>query len=392
MSAAPPSVDAMTSSAIGARPRRPHLPQHPPAGRALARPPALGRPRLRPDPTAPAAPVPRAETVYRPADPLDVRLTLGPLLRGRSNPVGKLDPRTGDVWLTILRGGGATIVVRPVRDGARIIAWGPGAERAVADAPELLGRGDSREALDLARHPWLAETARRNPGLRLCRTNAVFESLAPAILEQKITVVEAHRAWAALHRAYADPPFGPAELVPPGMTMPLRPEQWRSIPSWAWHRAGVDYSRTTTLLRAAEVASALERTLGLDGLEAGARPEPGAGERSGTGERTAAVPGARGGEEITRRLRSLRGVGVWTAAETTQRSHGDPDAPSFGDYHLAAHVGWAFTGGPVDDEGMRELLEPWRGQRQRIVRLLMLSGRGKPRRGPRMTIQDHRAI
>jgi 3-methyladenine DNA glycosylase/8-oxoguanine DNA glycosylase len=73
-----------------------------------------------------------------------------------------------------------------------------------------------------------------------------------------------------------------------------------------------------------------------------------------------------------------------------QRSHGDPDAVSVGDYHLAAHVGSALIGRRVDDDGMLELLEPWRGQRQRVVRLILASGFRTERHGPRMTIQDHR--
>jgi hypothetical protein len=63
---------------------------------------------------------------------------------------------------------------------------------------------------------------------------------------------------------------------------------------------------------------------------------------------------------------------------------------SVGDYNLAKEVGWALTGSPVDDDGMLELLEPWRGHRQRIVRLIGASGFRKPRFGPRITIQDHR--
>lgn len=309
--------------------------------------------------------LPRRETVYRPLAPLDVRATLAPLLRGRSNPCCRADARTGDVWMTTRLGGGATLVIRAVCDGARAIAWGPGGERAIDQVPELLGRGDDWAELEpsLAAAPWLAEARRRHPGLRLPRTGAVLEQLAPAILEQKITAVEAHRAWAALHRAYADPAPGPEGLVPAGMTLPLSAEQWRGIPPWAWHRAGVDRARSSAVLRAAARAPGLERTLAL----------------------------GRGGEEITGRLRSIPGVGVWTAAETTQRAHGDPDAPSFGDYHLAKHVGWAFTGADVDDDGMRELLEPWRGHRQRIVRLALLAGRRRPRGGPRMTIEDHRA-
>ena len=74
-----------------------------------------------------------------------------------------------------------------------------------------------------------------------------------------------------------------------------------------------------------------------------------------------------------------------------QRAHGDPDSPSVGDYHLASFVGCALTGSPVDDDGMLELLAPWVGQRQRVVRLLAASGFTVPRRGPRITIHDHRA-
>ena len=40
---------------------------------------------------------------------------------------------------------------------------------------------------------------------------------------------------------------------------------------------------------------------------------------------------------------------------------------------------------------MVELLEPWRPHRYRVVRLLELSPAAKPRFGPRLTIQDHRA-
>jgi 3-methyladenine DNA glycosylase/8-oxoguanine DNA glycosylase len=90
-------------------------------------------------------------------------------------------------------------------------------------------------------------------------------------------------------------------------------------------------------------------------------------------------------------LTSLRGVGAWTAAETRIRAFGDPDAVSVGDYHLAHQVGYALTGSRADDEGMLELLEPWAGQRQRVIRLIGVSGVHEPRRGPRMHPEDHRA-
>jgi hypothetical protein len=39
---------------------------------------------------------------------------------------------------------------------------------------------------------------------------------------------------------------------------------------------------------------------------------------------------------------------------------------------------------------MLELLEPWRGHRQRVIRLIGLSGAREPRRGPRLAPEDHR--
>ena len=46
--------------------------------------------------------------------------------------------------------------------------------------------------------------------------------------------------------------------------------------------------------------------------------------------------------------------------------------------------------GRVDDDGMCALLEPWRGHRQRVIRLIGLSGAVEPRRGPRLAPEDHR--
>ncbi len=132
------------------------------------------------------------------------------------------------------------------------------------------------------------------------------------------------------------------------------------MPSWDWHRAGVGPQRSDTVMRAVAVGDSLERTTAVDAAEA------------------------------SRRLRTIPGIGVWTAAETVQRSHGDPDAVSVGDFHVAKRVGWALTGQRVDDDGMLELLEPWRGHRQRVVRLIEAAGIGYERHGPRMTIVDNR--
>ena len=298
-------------------------------------------------------------TTYAPARPVNLRLTLRPLQRGPVEPTYQMDA-TG-VWRTLRTPHGpATLHLAQRTDSIEATAWGPGAEWAIAGVPELLGDGDDWSGLDVSGSPFLADSLRRNPGLRLTRTRQVFEMMLGAIFEQKVTGLEARRSWRTLFTKYGSPAPGPA---PATMRVSPSPETWRRIPSWEWHRAGVGPDRSATAVRAAVVAASLERTL----------------------------DHGRGGPSVERALRSIPGVGVWTSAETTQRAHGDPDAPSVGDYHLPALVGWALIGKPVDDDGMLELLAPWAGHRQRIMRLIESSGFTKPRFGPRMTVQDHRA-
>ena len=301
--------------------------------------------------SAPAA----VETRYTPRRALDLAATMAPHRRGSGDPTFRVD--AAGLWRvqrTPL--GPATLLLRQNADGVvDVRAWGTGAEWSIGRVPALLGRDDDWSGLDLGAHPALAEVRRRAPGVRLGSSGLVFEALLPAIIEQKVTVVEAHRAWYRLIRRFGESAPGP---VPDGMMVSPGPERWRLVPSWEWHRAGVDPRRSRTAVTVAAVAASLDRPV--DAVEA------------------------------ARRLQSLPGVGRWTAAEVTQRSHGDPDSVSVGDYHLAAQVGWALTGSPVDDDGMLELLEPFLGHRHRVVRLILASGYRAPRHGPKMTIQDHR--
>ena len=295
---------------------------------------------------------------YAPATPVSLAQTLRPLRRGHLDPTMRISP-TG-VWRTLLTPDGpATLHLQVSNSGVDATAWGDGAEWAIAGVPELLGHGDDWSELDVSGNAFLADALRRNPGLRLLRTRQVFEMLLVAVLEQKVTGKEARRSWRELVTRHGQPAPGPA---PDGMRVFPSAETWRRVPSWEWHTAGVGPQRSDTVMRVTSVASSLERTLSL----------------------------GRGGPAVEKALRSIRGIGVWTAAETMQRSHGDPDSPSVGDYHLPSVVGWALIGKPVDDDGMLELLAPWAGQRQRIMRLIEASGFSKPTFGPRMTIQDHR--
>ena len=95
---------------------------------------------------------------------------------------------------------------------------------------------------------------------------------------------------------------------------------------------------------------------------------------------------------VEKALRTVPGIGLWTAAEIAQRAHGDADAVSVGDYHLANHVGWALTGHRVDDARMLELLEPYRPHRFRVTRLIELGVPRPPAFGPKMSVRSYAAI
>ncbi|WP_442951264.1 DNA-3-methyladenine glycosylase family protein [Paenarthrobacter sp. Z7-10] len=294
--------------------------------------------------------------------------TLGILPRGTADPTVMLAP--DGAWLAFnTPDGPATLRLRVIAAQAAIQAqaWGPGAAAALAAAPGLLGHDDDWSEFDepdfAATLPRIViEARRRHRFLRLPSTGRMVDALIPAVLEQKVTTIEARRGYRYLLRKYgsAAPGAYPGGPAPSGLLVAPSAQQWCRVPSWEWHQAGVGPQRSATVMRALRSAAALERLSGQDAVRAAAM------------------------------LQTIPGVGRWTAAETTQRTHGDPDSVSVGDYHLAAYVGWALIGRPVDDAGMLELLEPWRGHRQRVVRMLVLSGFRKPSFGPRMTIQDHR--
>ncbi|QWT24587.1 DNA-3-methyladenine glycosylase 2 family protein [Subtercola sp. PAMC28395] len=310
---------------------------------------------------------------YAPSRPVNLRQTVGPLLRGIGDPTMRV---TANGFWRVMRTplGPATLHVEARQSSVVATAWGVGASWALDALPALLGAADDWSGLDLTGVPPLVEVRRQHQGMWLTKTSLVFESLVPTILEQKVTTVEARRAWRYLLARFGDVPPGPA---PEGMRVQPSARGWALVPSWEWHRAGVGPDRSRAIVTASAVADALDRLA--DTTDFAARVDS-----------TPAAAPADALSTVLEKLQSVRGVGPWTAAETCQRSHGHPDAVSVGDFHLAAHVGWVLIGKPVDDDGMLELLEPWRGHRQRIVRLLLSSGVAKPRFGPRATIADHR--
>jgi len=296
------------------------------------------------------------ERTWTPEGPLDVGMALAPHKRGSGDPAWRrtLD---GAVWRTSRTPAGpATLRVAVEDERVRGRAWGPGAEWLLDGLPRLLGGEDDVSGFTV-RHAVLRDVARTHAGLRIGSTGRVMEALVPAVLEQKVVGREAWRAWRWLLGTYGEPAPGPA---PEGMRVIPEPALWREIPTWHWHRAGVEAVRARTIATAAWHAGKLES--------------------------------ATTSERLDRLLRALPGIGVWTSAEIRQRAFGDADALSVGDFHLAALVGYALTGEKTDDPGMLRLLEPYRGHRHRAGLLVTLSGVRPPPRGPRMPARDYRAF
>ncbi len=293
------------------------------------------------------------ETTLRPALPVQLGLTLGPLRHGNDPSV--LVERSGAWWrATRTPRGPATARYGPCGGEVSVHAWGPGAAWCLETAGDLLGgrdRLDGFEPRGLVR-----ELHRRLPGLRISRSLTVFEALVPSVLEQKVTGQEAHASYRAVVRAWGTPAPGPVPLlVPPG------PDVLASRAYWEFHRFGVEMKRANTIRAAAACAARLEEAAGM--------PAP----------------------DAHRRLQVVPGVGPWTAAEVAIVALGDADAVSVGDYHLPHLVSWSLAGEPRGtDERMLELLAPYAGHRGRVLRLLTRAGRSAPRFGPRMPLRSFR--
>jgi 3-methyladenine DNA glycosylase/8-oxoguanine DNA glycosylase len=283
---------------------------------------------------------------------------LSVLRRGPGDPTYRIDA-DGTLWRGIRTPEGPAtlcLAARP-RDGEVLAsAWGAGADWALDQVPTMCGADDDPAGF-APRHPVLAEALCRHPHWRVTRTGLVMESLVPAVIEQKVTGQEAFAGFRRLVRRFGEPAPGPG--AERGVWVQPSADRLRMVPSWDWLRLHVDPARSRAVVLAAQRAAALERTVGLPA------------------------------DEVDRRLRSLPGVGVWTSAEVRFRAHGDADAVSFGDYHIAKNVGWALTGQEVDDDGLAELLEPYRPHRYRVQRLVELAGLHRPRRGPRMAPRTH---
>ena len=296
--------------------------------------------------------IPDAAAEFPLTGPIDLQIILGVLRRGGpGDRTIRIEPR--QAWrASRTPEGPATLRLDLTLQTMLAQAWGPGAGWAVTAAPRLVGLDDDPVSFHPG-HKLLAEIHRRHAGLRLGQTAAVFEAIVPTVLEQKVPSVEARAAYAALIRALGEPAPGDG-----GLMLPPSPRRLLTTPYWALHRFGIERRKADIIHNAAAVAHRLEEIVGM------------------------------GASEARRRLLSVPGIGPWSASEIAAVALGDRDAVSVGDHNLPHVVSWALAGEPRGtDARMLELLEPYRGHRARVIRLLAAAGIMAPRFGPRMPLR-----
>jgi 3-methyladenine DNA glycosylase/8-oxoguanine DNA glycosylase len=285
--------------------------------------------------------------------PIDLHLTLAPLLRGRGDPTMRFEGSSALRRAMRTPQGATQVCLQAYGSMVEAEAWGPGASWALEGLPTLVGNDDDPDSF-WPQHRVVHEIHRRARGMRLARWPTVCEILVPTILEQKVTTLEACRSYRAVVMTLGEPAPGP-----PGLRLPPSPQTLATTPYYVWHRLGIERRRAEMIRAACTRAPALERLVSVAPAEA------------------------------ERRLMSLPGVGRWTAAEVGRVALGDKDAVRLGDFHLPHLVSWVLAGEPrSNDARMMQLLEPYRGERARAVRLIELSRLRPARRAPRQRLRS----
>ena len=238
----------------------------------------------------------RCERRWTPSWPIDLATTLGcSRTVAATRRSGSARRRSGGRPRTPQ----GPVTVHYARSGAQVLAraWGPGRRaRARPTAPGAGRRGRPGGV----RGGGPPGHGRGVPALR-ARVARAAHRPGPRGARAGRAGAARHREWRPSGRgptwcrAFGEPapgpPGRPGSAVPP-LVAPDGPG-WARIPSWAWHRAGVDPGRARTITRPPRARPPWRRLSGAL---------------------------ARGGRQP---WQSLPGIGVWTAAEVGVRAWGD---------------------------------------------------------------------
>jgi len=277
--------------------------------------------------------------------PLDLRRTLQPLHGRFADDGWWLSARTPE--------GPGSLRIRRTRQEVTSDAWGEGSGWLLDRLRAISGLDDDPSGFETD-NPIVSDLHRRHSGERFGRTDLVLDSLVVAICGQKVTGGEAAAAMRGLYRKFSDPAPGPNERL----RLPPDPERMAEAPYWVYHELHLEKRRADVLRQVAANHDKIEALVRVGSAEAAGL------------------------------LESLDGIGEWSVAKTLEVSHGDPDQVAVGDFHFKHIVVHHLTGRDRGtDEEMLELLEPFRPNRGRVIRLLHHLGH-EPKFGPRMSRRD----
>ena len=255
---------------------------------------------------------------------------------GPYDPTAELD----DHWFRkgfFYRGKPAAIEV--VRDGAalHVRAFGEDAEELASEAADGMRQRDGYGEF-MTEDTGVLRLHRMLPGLRVLRVPWLYDMTCSAILQQRIRTVDAMRDWRRMTQRYgSEAPLG-LRAFPPA-------EVLAAVPQFELERMGIDAKRAKTLLRFAKEMRFVSLKPSMDF------------------------------GRLRQTLLRVSGIGPWTTETVMGYGAGDTDAAIPGDLHLPRIVCYALAGErDGSDERMMELLEPFRGHRFRIIRLLCAAG------------------
>lgn len=292
--------------------------------------------------------------------PLEVPLDLARTLRLQemwgATTWMKADASGGWYAMRTVQGPGTVHIVH-AGDRLECQAWGPGAEEMLARVPRLCGL-DNAGVEDVPRvDARVRELQKRQAGFRIGSSGDLYPKLIATALAQKVTGPNGKSALRQVAWKLGEQAPGPREdlwLLPP-------PRVLSKIPYYVLHPLNIEQHRASLIARIASRATALQRAAKMDPVEGRAH------------------------------LEKLRGIGPWTSGVAMGGALGDADAVPVGDIHLPNWVSFNLRGEPrADDARMLELLEPYRPYRGLVARMIKGGGKGAPRYGPRMDVQDIR--
>jgi len=198
------------------------------------------------------------------AERVSVQETLSPLARGRGDPTMRVSQGEA-ARASRTPEGPVTVRFREVERGVDVEAWGPGSDWVLERAEAWCGALDDVSTFDpprgIVREAW-----RRHRGLRIPATGLVTERLIPTILEQKVTGMEARRAYRAMTLAFGEP--APGEL---GLRLPPDTERLAATPYERFHPLGVERKRAEVIRAVAAKQTWIDAAAELPLSEARAR-------------------------------------------------------------------------------------------------------------------------